>query len=170
MWKAILLYIIVPACLLMGLAFIMPRTNHPVSGVTDVVKVSATLIPCRIPGKFRLEIVAIIKDGYHIYSITQQSGGPNATVIGFEETNEPVKILRVIVDPLPVVTWNKEVWPGLPIEIHFNSVKWTFYIKFNGQKKSILRGFIQVAPCSETGCLIPIKIPFFVEIKNEDFI
>jgi hypothetical protein len=134
---------------------------------TAPVTVSAVLIldDDISPGDFRLCVTAKIAKGLHIYSVTQQPGGPNPTIIGVVEDEATIVGLSLVVDPMPVIA-SSDAWPGLSIETHTGTVTWTFYGRFNTTKeKPIIRGLLCASPCSETSCLMPVYLPFVAEVK-----
>jgi hypothetical protein len=131
-----------------------------INSTTQVV-VTAELIPCRGPGEYRLNLKAIIPEGYHIYSINYLGGVAPATVIeldpnlaatlqsGWTETPNPD-----MVDSVPR--------PFIDAMRFSDSVEWTVDVRaFNLQNIPGIRGTVTVYPCGETGCLMPQKIRFY---------
>ncbi len=150
---------------ILGVLGSIPLDTEELTATTPVT-VSAFLEPDGMVGDFKLCVTAKIAKGLHIYSITQQPGGPNPTRLGIMETNDPTEVLSFIVTPMPVVT-TSAVWPGLSIETHTGTVTWTYYIRFitKVKEKPTIRGFLQVSPCSETMCLMPRVLSFRAEVR-----
>jgi thiol:disulfide interchange protein DsbD len=111
----------------------------------------------------RLFITATIEPGWHIYSITQQSGGPVATRI------EPGSVpgVRVLDDFRPTsppkTSKEPEAFGDLPIETHTGTVTWFAPIELAPDvdpAKLKIDGRLIVQPCNANSCLPPTPIAF----------
>jgi len=127
--------------------------THPIVAIDNPVKISATLIP--YDENFKLIIETEIANGYHIYSVNQQEGGPLATKITIDKNN----LIKITEEPPPTINYNT-VWPGLKILTLTKHVVWSMDL----QSSNIVRGTVKVSPCTENFCLLPQEIPFIAEV------
>lgn len=112
------------------------------------------------PGE--LFVTARIEPGWHIYSITQPSGGPIATRI---EADLPpgVRLTGVF---RPSVAPEKKLEPAfdnIMVETHHGTVVWRAPLEFAANvDPSTLRieGAVTVQPCDANSCLPPRDLPF----------
>lgn len=91
---------------------------------SNLVKLSARFAPAADGKPAMVEVTATIKDGYHIYSITQPDGGPQRTTLKLDELNGVKLAGAWVPDPAPKTHIDKEIWIDLPIEEHFGEVTW----------------------------------------------
>ena len=111
----------------------------------------------------RLFITATIELDWHIYSITQQAGGPVATRI--EVSSVPgVRIVGEFRPTKPPETKKEpEAFGDLPIETHTDTVTWTAPIELAPDvdpAKLRIDGKLVVQPCNANSCLPPTPITF----------
>ncbi len=71
----------------------------------------------------QLHVTADIQDGWHMYSVTQQPGGPQESRLG--AVSDFVEIIGPFTADHPPEITQEDVWPGLPIEEHHGQVTWT---------------------------------------------
>jgi thiol:disulfide interchange protein len=91
---------------------------------TNLVKLSARFAPAADGKPAMVEVTAAIKNGYHIYSITQPDGGPQRTTLKLDESSGVKLAGAWVPDPAPKTHIDKEIWIDLPIEEHFGAVTW----------------------------------------------
>src|SRR5215475_5229294 len=71
-----------------------------------------------------LFVTSDINPGWHIYSITQKSGGPVTTKIKLDKSPD-VKLLGDFKATVaPKVHEYADIWPNLPVEEHEGKVTW----------------------------------------------
>jgi thiol:disulfide interchange protein len=129
----------------------------------DVVKLNARFTPPTDKKSAMLFITAEIKRGWHIYSITQEPGGPIATKI--ELTTSPQYRLAGEFKSLPRPKKGKEpdAFGDLPIETHERTVTWYAPLELStGADPDTLtiEGKVSFQACDAHSCLPPADVPF----------
>jgi thiol:disulfide interchange protein len=122
------------------------------------------------PGKpSRLFITGAIQPGWHIYSITQQPGGPVATRI--EVSAAPG--MRIVGDfqptPPPETTTDPKAFGDLPLEKHTGTVIWTAPIELAPDvdpAKLKIDGKLVVQACNANSCVPPQGMPFSASLGH----
>ncbi|MGH7135539.1 MAG: protein-disulfide reductase DsbD domain-containing protein, partial [Pirellulales bacterium] len=134
------------------------------SGDTEqVVTVSAAFSADKKTRTGELSITAEVADGWHIYSITQASGGPVRTKIklgknaGFKLTGdfEPAEPPKTHVD--------EKAYKDLTLEEHEGSVTWTAPIELAAgidPAQLKITGKLFAQSCSGANCNLPQDFPF----------
>lgn len=110
------------------------------------------------PGK--LEIFAQIPDGFKIYSLTQETGGPFPSKIHLtEDVTVQGKILS---EPAPHSEKDELTWGDITIESHSKSVRWMAEFQWNdaGTPPAQISGSVEAQMCDANSCLPPKKFPF----------
>jgi len=131
-------------------------------GAQDVVKVSAEFTTAQGDEPARLFITATIKEGWHIYSVTQPPGGPVATKITLAESDAYKVVGEWRVAPAPE-TKPEPAFGGLMVESHHGVVTWFAPIEpASGVDPAELQiaGKLEVQPCDASSCLPPTDVPF----------
>jgi thiol:disulfide interchange protein len=129
----------------------------------DIVKLNAQFTPPAGKHPSMLFITAEIKQGWHIYSITQAPGGPIRTKI--ELTPSPQYALAGVFQAQPKPKKEKEpvAFGDLSIESHYGSVTWCAPLKFSpGVDPAALRigGKVSYQACNASSCLPPADVSF----------
>ena len=109
-----------------------------------------------------LYVTAMIENGWHIFSLTQQPGGPLKSKI----TLEPSDQYRLAGDWTPVtrpeVHEYPDAWPGLPVEQYEGSVTWQAPVELAAgvdPSKLQIQGALNAQACKES-CLPPRDYKF----------
>lgn len=113
-----------------------------------------------------VEVTAEVAVGYHIYSVTQPKGGPQATKLELDEVAGVERIGEWVADPKPDVHFDKDLWEDLPLEEHIGRVTWRAPILLpEGVNTESLKisGSVKGQACTETACN-PIKAAFVAEL------
>lgn len=108
-------------------------SNNSIGGIVGAFDSSADAKPATITAQFTaatderpavIMITAKIAPGWHVYSISQPSGGPLKTKIQLTPSSQ----YRVLGDfsaiPAPKSHIDKEAWPGLELQEHEGEVTW----------------------------------------------
>ena len=150
-------------------SFQIPNSSSFNLGITldgpqedDPVRVSAMFAPAEDQRPAALVITASIDPGYHIYSTTQAPGGPGATVIRPSESADYTLLGQFAPTTLPKSHVDYEIWDGLTIEEHVESVTWVAPIQLaEGVDPSalVLSGEIELQACQATTC-VPLDFTF----------
>ena len=128
----------------------------------QVVRFKAEFTPAAEGKPARLFITAVIEKGYHIYSITQAPGGPEATQIKlppspdyrvtgpFQASEAPHKKIE-------------KVFKNLTVESHEGTITWHAPIEIAqgvDPAKLEIKGLVHVQPCDAQSCLMPTDYKF----------
>jgi thiol:disulfide interchange protein len=166
-----------------GLTPRAPRARHLVimaalvavaggaAGQQDPVKLSLRLAPGTVamtPGStFRVQLVATMDEGWHLYSITQPPGGPIATRITVSK-GQVVTLDGKIEAPTPRVTFDQNF--GMDTELYDGEVTFVLPLKVAADAKA---GFQKITvdtyyqTCNDQFCLPPKTVKTAVDVKIE---
>lgn len=122
----------------------------------DVIRFSAHFSPPDSSGVSVLYLSAKIKEGWHIYSVTQPKGGPIATKIALTAPESlvggPIRVW-----PKPV-TKKEQAFGDLPIESHSGDVLWYLPVRLPAGANPAdfkIEGKLTIQACNDQGCLPP---------------
>ncbi|MBE3072961.1 MAG: thioredoxin family protein [Acidobacteria bacterium] len=141
------------------------------AGQQDPVKLSLRLAPgtaAVAPGStFRVQLVATMDEGWHLYSITQPPGGPIATRITVSK-GQVVALDGKIDAPAPRVTFDQNF--GLDTELYDGEVTFVLPLRVAadasaGSQKITVETYYQT--CNDQFCLPPKTVKTAVEITIE---
>lgn len=109
-----------------------------------------------------LAVTAAIEDGWHIYSITQKPGGPNATSITIADDSPRKRDGPFVADPLPHVRRVDDIkgWEGIDLEEHAGKVTWRGPLAAGSGS---VKGSVRFQLCKEGECLPPQTLTFVAE-------
>jgi DsbC/DsbD-like thiol-disulfide interchange protein len=104
---------------------------------------------------------ATIDDGWHIYSVHQEEGGPLKTTITFDSQPDVIYVGEII-EPKPIIK-REEVFK---MDVHFfnSSVIFQQKIKLKG-KETIIKGKVAFMACNDRECLPPDEVNFKIPVK-----
>ncbi len=131
-------------------------------GESDVVTVSAQYTAPQGGKPGMLFITAAMKPGWHIYSISQPSGGPKPTQIKLDPSEQYRLVGQFAAHPAPE-SKKEPIFDGLMVQTHHDTVTWHAPIQLaEGVDPRSLRieGRIQAQPCEADRCLAPQDFPF----------
>ena len=135
------------------------------------VSVSAVLTLAEATGKYRLTVTATIQPLWHIYSITQKSGGPFPSELRLQNVASP-SITEWKVSPEPATHVDQQAWPGLPLEEHQGKVSWSVDLSLPERVEHV-EGVITVQACKEEPggrggqCLQPTDYSFKASLQGD---
>ncbi|NIN08259.1 MAG: hypothetical protein GTO76_06265 [Planctomycetales bacterium] len=130
------------------------------------VTLSAEILPPQPGGSATLSITADILPGWHIYSISQQKGGPRQTRIQLAQAEDYRLTGPFQTTPPPQIRQEK-FWPGLDIEEHHGRVTWTAPVEplgGNPLSKLVVTGSVQMQACANV--CIDLDLPFEARWKT----
>ena len=113
----------------------------------DRVEVSAQIVPSNGGQHAELQITAKVQPGWHIYSITQKSGGPKPTKINLVASDQ-YRLLGQFVAVPPATVHHYEFWPNLDVEEHEDQVTWSAPVELldsNGWRGVTIEGDVLLA-------------------------
>ncbi len=165
-----------PVCMAHAQAGLLGKPADPLGGF-GALGGDASNAPLAIHASFttadgdrpaQLSITAEIPKGWHIYSITQKDGGPNATQIKLAKSDQFRLIGKFTPNPPPKVHVDKPAFGDLPLEEHSDTVTWTAPIEIRpgldpAQLK--IQGAVNAQRCAES-CLAPEDFPFTAEVAG----
>lgn len=133
------------------------------SGAKDIVKVNARFTTPAGKQPAVLFITAEIKQGWHIYSITQAPGGPIRTKIQLLQSPQYRLAGEFQSQPPPKKGTEPEAFGDLVVESHSGSVTWYAPLELapgTDPAKLRIEGKVTVQPCDASSCLPPQDISF----------
>jgi len=117
-----------------------------------------------------LVVTATLEEGWHLYSLDQKPGGPQATKI-VVAVDSPLKLAGPFrPDTAPHKRTIKDVpgWNGLVVEEHAGTVTWRAPLAANlDGKPAEVRGSVSLQLCRDNACTPPETIPFQAVLSGE---
>ena len=117
-----------------------------------------------------LAVTATLEEGWHLYSLEQKPGGPQATKINVA-ADSPLKLAGPFrPDTAPHKRTIKDVpgWNGLVVEEHAGTVTWRAPLAANPDGKAAeLRGSVSLQLCRDNACTPPETIAFTAAAVGE---
>ncbi len=141
-------------------------------GEQQVMKLKSQFTPAKDGQPARLFVTAIIADHWHIYSITQPSGGPIRTKIEIKspKENSPVKLLDDFrAYPEPKKGKQPEAFGNIVIETHADRVTWFAPIEIAKDvdvQNLKIEGTLFFQACKEDSCLPPRTVSFIAKVGD----
>ena len=132
-------------------------------GAEEIVKLNARFTAPVGKQPAILLITAEIKQGWHIYSITQPPGGPIRTKIQLVQSPQYRLTGEFQSQPPPKKETDPDAFGDVVIESHYESVTWSAPLELAaGVDPATLRidGKVSVQPCDASSCLPPRDIAF----------
>ncbi len=123
------------------------------------VAIAAVIEPGRGGGPDVLAITATLEKGWHLYSVTQQPGGPQATSIAVAR-DSPRRVAGAFQPDAPPSRHevaDVPAWKGLVIEEHEGRVTWRAPLEPGAGD---VRGTVSLQLCQANACTPPDTIPF----------
>ncbi len=106
----------------------------------------------------RLKVTARLAPQWHIYSLTQQKGGPTRTTIKVSESAGVSLLGPFVPDQQPHKTIS-DVWEDLPVEEHSGTVTWSAPIQFvdpAASKSLEIKVALEGLTCRTDGSCVPL--------------
>jgi thiol:disulfide interchange protein len=117
-----------------------------------------------------LAVTATLEEGWHLYSLEQKPGGPQATKINLA-ADTPLKLAGPFrPDAPPHKRTIKDVpgWNGLVVEEHAGTVTWRAPLAANPAGKAAdVRGTVSLQLCRDNACTPPETIAFTAVVSGE---
>lgn len=116
-----------------------------------------------------LVVTATLEDGWHLYSLEQKPGGPQATkiVVAADSPLKPAGPFRP--DAAPHRRTIKDVpgWNGLVVEEHSGTVNWRAPLTGNPDGRTAdVRGSVSLQLCRDNACTPPETIAFAAAVPG----
>jgi thiol:disulfide interchange protein len=128
----------------------------PGVGEANIVQVVAELRPGQ-GRQAHLVVTATIEPGWHIFSLTQQPGGPIASQIKLDPSDQFRLLGGFQPDPAPEESVDPLAFPDLPLETHEGTVRFTAPIELSAGAAApqlVVSGALYAQACSDR-CLAP---------------
>lgn len=109
-----------------------------------------------------LSVAAVIKPGYHIYSLTQAPGGPIRSEIKLDPSPQ-FKVVGEFRPEPPPDAKPEPIFGGLMVQSHHGVVIWRAPVELAAgvdPAKLEIQGRLHAQPCDEKGCLPPQDFSF----------
>ncbi len=171
--RAIVMLLALPVATVRGLQASAAETApfDPLASISAALgspaQITATIEPGR-PGdsdqqRSVLAVTATLEEGWHLYSLEQKPGGPQATKINVA-ADSPLKLAGPFQpDAAPHKRTIKDVpgWNGLVVEEHAGTVTWRAPLSPNPDGKAAeVHGSVSLQLCRDNACTPPETIPF----------
>jgi thiol:disulfide interchange protein len=133
----------------------------------DILKVDAQFTPPDGKKPAMLFITAEIKHGWHIYSVTQASGGPIPTKIELNKSPQYRLAGAFKSQPQPKKGKEPDAFGDLQIETHEGTITWYVPLELaRGANPAGLRieGKVSFQACDASSCIPPGDVPFSATI------
>jgi thiol:disulfide interchange protein len=157
--------IIILSVALMAASAVSTAEDNP---VIFSCKSDAAARPLKPGDQFALSVVARIKAGWHLYSTTQQPGGPAATCIMLPP-GQPFQLAGAIKSPSPLTDFDENF--GIDTQFYEESATFTLPVMVKtdaraGKQRLQVKIFFQT--CDDRFCLPPrtIKLERFFEVVD----
>ncbi|MDO4573698.1 MAG: cytochrome c biogenesis protein CcdA [Planctomycetia bacterium] len=126
------------------------------------LRVSASFVPPVDEQPGVLSITAEIPEGWSIYSISQQEGGPLRTVLHLPVPDKIRPAGKVTVSPAPKISKDEIVWGNLLIEKHEKDVTWKVPFLWSDPNAVVteISGAVEAQMCNPETCFDPEKFSF----------
>lgn len=154
----------VSAGMIISIVICVAAQNSP---ITFSIKSHALAKPLKAGEMFTVQLVAQIKEGWHLYSINQQAGGPVATRITLPP-GQPFKLAGALLAPAPLTDFDLNF--GIDTQFYEDSAIFTVPVALTafdpvaGSKQRLqVNVFFQT--CNDRFCLPPktVKLTSIVE-------
>ena len=135
----------------------------------DVIRLTARFTPPAGKQRATLFITAEIKQGWHIYSITQEEGGPIRTKIELTASPQYKVAGEFQSRPKPKKGKEPDAFGDLAIETHSRSVTWSAPLELAaGVDPANLKieGKVSVQACDAGSCLPPQDVSFVAALGD----
>jgi thiol:disulfide interchange protein DsbD len=115
------------------------------------------------PGRFTVNMKAVLEKGWHLYSQQTPDGGPIPTQVSF--TKNPLVTLSGPVKEIGKLETVFEKLFDVNVKQYSNEVTFLQNVTVKGNVKTNLAGTIEYMLCNEKECLPPRKNPFTVALQ-----
>ena len=115
------------------------------------------------PGKYTVNMKAVLEKGWHLYSQQTPEGGPVPTTVSF--TKNPLVTLSGKVKEIGKLETVFEKLFDVNVKQYSNEVTFQQSVTVKGSVKTNLAGSVEYMLCNERECLPPTKKPFTVALQ-----
>jgi suppressor for copper-sensitivity B len=136
---------------------------NPLAAITgalgEPVEITAAIEPAADGRVATLAVTAVLEEGWHLYAISQQPGGPIATRITIAEDSarRVTGPFKPDSEPHKRTVTDVPAWKGLVIEEHSGRVTWRAPLN---SAEGQVKGSVSLQLCQDTTCLPPQSIAF----------
>jgi len=143
------------ASLLFLTAASMSQVKNPVKWTYTATKTG--------PGKYTVNMKAVLEKGWHLYSQQTPDGGPVPTQVSF--TKNPLVTLSGPVREIGKLETVFEKLFDVNVKQYSNEVTFQQNVTVKGGVKTNLAGTVEYMLCNEKECLPPTKKPFTIALQ-----
>ena len=133
--------------------FLSAQTFNPVSWSFNSKKIAENL--------YEIQMIAIVQQGWHVYSQTVKDGGPIKTSFTFTPSKDYSTIGSTI-EPKPISKMEKVF--NMEVGFFEKSVIFQQKIKLNTGQTTV-KGTLEYMTCNDHQCLPPDDIEFSIPVK-----
>lgn len=149
---------VLPLFALLALAGLPLRAQEPPANPVTWALARKSAAPVKVGEVFTVDLVATIKDGWHLYSTTQPPGGPIATRITVAP-GQPFSSAAPVNVPAPKVAFD----PNFNLDTHFYADRAVFGVSVKVDEAPPGAATLQVnayyQTCNDTFCMPPKTVP-----------
>jgi thiol:disulfide interchange protein len=105
-----------------------------------------------------IQIHATIEEGWHLYGLHISKGGPQPTVVVFENIENAEKTGELLAPSKLLKAFDANF--NMELNWYINEAVFIQKIKFTDASRVKIKGYIEFMACNDKSCLPPKKIPF----------
>ena len=115
-------------------------------------------------GSVRVEIVAHMEEGWHLYATELPSDiGPLPTIFRFTPSKEYMAV-GALQEPPPVEEYDQNF--GVQVRYHSGEPRFTLTVKPAVKGEFTVEGEVEYMTCNGTTCLPPVAVPFKITVTQ----
>lgn len=112
---------------------------------------------------YEVRLMAVIENGWHIYSQSTPDGGPVPTLVSF--TKNPLLTLSGTVKEIGKLEQRHEEIFGVDVKQYSHKVEFVQVVNSKGKVKTSITGSVEFMVCNDTQCLPPSTKKFSLAIN-----
>lgn len=113
--------------------------------------------------KYEVKLIAVVKNPWHIYSISTPDGGPVPTKISF--TKNPLTSFDGNVKEVGKLETHFEEVFDVDTKFFNDKVEFVQLVNVRGNAKTSVTGSVEFMACNDKECLPPKSVPFTIALK-----
>lgn len=146
------------------LVILVTNTNYSSSQVLDPVKWSFTSVQVS-DETFELKFAATIEQGWHMYGLNIEPGGPVPTSINYNDSTNIDFASAIKLSKQPEIKFDPTF--ELDVELFDNGITFIQQVSPVKEGKTFVEGYVEFMVCDDSRCLPPKEVDFSFELKKE---
>lgn len=158
-----------PASAQLDLNSLQVERSGRVAATAKAVVVQADIVPAADGQGYALKVKAEIAPGYHIYSLTQPAGGPIASRITLDKSDE-FKLDGEFKPSVEPQVYPEAAFDNLMVESHEGELAWSAPIQLASgvdPAKLVIKGSLGYQACDASSCLPPSSVKFAATLGSD---